>query len=58
MPMSVRYAYERVERGLPMPGVVEVPQRLPIGAAVEQLELLATVCTADEFDGLVRFLPM
>jgi hypothetical protein len=36
------FAYERVEQGLPMAGVVEVPNLLPIGRAIEDLVLIAT----------------
>src|SRR5262245_34967340 len=33
------YAYERVRQGLPMPGVLEIPQDLPIGRAIEEILL-------------------
>ncbi len=32
-----RYAYDRVEAGLIMPGVIEIHQELPIGQAIEEL---------------------
>lgn len=34
------YAYERVEAGEPMPGVVEVPDLMLIAQAIEELELV------------------
>ena len=36
-----RFARDRVERGEPMPGVVEVMQMAPMGSAIEDLVLLA-----------------
>ena len=36
-----KFAYERIERGLPMPGVLEVNQTLAVGAAIEDILLLA-----------------
>lgn len=41
-----RHAYARVEAGLPMPGVFEVSQRVPIGAAMEDV-LLVAECSRD-----------
>ena len=36
-----RYAYLRLEAGLPMPGVFVVPQSLPVGQAINEVLLLA-----------------
>jgi hypothetical protein len=36
-----RYAYERVQRGVPMPGVFEVARTVPVGLAIEDILLLA-----------------
>src|SRR5882762_6556836 len=35
-----KFAYERVNAALPMPGVIAVPDSLPIGHAIEDLMLL------------------
>ncbi|HEV7904840.1 MAG TPA: DUF5615 family PIN-like protein [Pyrinomonadaceae bacterium] len=35
------FAYERVAAGLPMPGVFEVRQEVPVGVAIEEVLLLA-----------------
>ncbi|MEW6126912.1 MAG: DUF5615 family PIN-like protein [Acidobacteriota bacterium] len=51
-------AYERITNGLPMPGVFEVPQELPIGDALEELVLLAECSVEGEWEGQVRFLPL
>ncbi len=53
-----RYAYERVREGKPMPGIFEIGRQLPIGAAIEEIVLLA-VCSLDgEWEGQVRYLPL
>ena len=53
-----KHAYSRVESGLPMPGVFEVPQSLPVGAAIEDLLLLAECSLDGEWSGQVRYLPL
>lgn len=52
------YAYERVVAGQPMPGVFEVDQDMPIGQAVEQLELIVQASLPGEWEGQVRFFPL
>ncbi|MGI8549470.1 MAG: DUF5615 family PIN-like protein [Dehalococcoidia bacterium] len=53
-----RYAYERVRQGKPMPGILEVPDTLPIGRAVEEILLVAECVRAGEWEGQVRYLPL
>src|SRR5690349_3276157 len=36
-----RFAYERVQAGLPMPGVFEVSDSMSLGQAIEEILLLA-----------------
>lgn len=52
------YAYERVRSGMPMPGVFEIARHVPIGVAVEQIELLAMCSLEGEWEGQVRYLPL
>ena len=52
------YAYERVEAGLPMPGVFEVEATMPIGQAIEDLLLLVECSEEDEWEGQVCFIPL
>lgn len=48
-----RYAYARVAAGEPMPGVMALPDALPIGQAIEQLHLVVECLGADNgADGL------
>jgi Domain of unknown function (DUF5615) len=52
------YAYDRVGSGLLMPGVFEIARHVPIGVAVEQIELLAMCSLEGEWEGQVRYLPL
>ena len=54
----VGYAYERVQAGLPMPGVIEVRLTQGIGAIVEDLVVLISASTPDEFENQVRYIPL
>jgi len=53
-----RYAYDRVRVGEPMPGVVEVRLDNPIGAAIEDILLLAQAAFPEELEGRVLHLPL
>jgi hypothetical protein len=53
-----KYAYERVEAGLPMPGVCEVKRSVPIGQAIEDILILAECSLEGEWEGQVLFLPL
>ncbi len=52
------YAYERVKRWQPMPGLFEVHPDLPVGQAIDDLVLIATASLPGEWEGQVRFLPL
>ncbi|HJQ35042.1 MAG TPA: DUF5615 family PIN-like protein [Pyrinomonadaceae bacterium] len=52
-----RYVYERVQAGLPMPGVFVVSQQTPIAQAIEDILLLAECSIEGEWEGRVQFLP-
>lgn len=52
------FAYERVGRGKPMPGVVEVPDLLPIGEAIYQLLLVVQILEPSEIANRVLRLPL
>lgn len=53
-----RYAYDRVEASLPMPGVLEIPASLPLAIGIEELVLIAEVSLDGEWEGQVRYLPL
>jgi hypothetical protein len=55
MPAS---AYARVVKGLPMPGLLMVRQSRPVSDVIESLVLIVSVSGADEWSGVVCFLPL
>jgi hypothetical protein len=52
------FAYERIQAGLPMPGLFEVSRRVPVGLAIEEIILIAECSLEGEWEGQVRFLPL
>jgi predicted nuclease of predicted toxin-antitoxin system len=53
-----RFAYERVARGEPMPGVIEVLTRAPIGDVLNDLLLVLECSTLDDFRDRVFYVPL
>ena len=51
-------AYARVKEGLSMPGVIEVHQDTPIGAAVDELEVVLGAGTSEDFENQVKYIPL
>jgi hypothetical protein len=52
------HAEARVAAGLPLPGVFEVSQYLPIGQAIEEILVLAECSVEGEWESQIRFLPL
>ena len=50
------HAYDRVHKGLPIPGIFVLPQRLPIGQAITELETVALASGPDDWKDQVIFL--
>jgi hypothetical protein len=53
-----KYAYERVEAGLPMSGVFVGDIYLNVQRAIEDLLLITEYSEAQEWEGQVRYLPL
>jgi hypothetical protein len=53
-----KYAYERVEAGKYMPGVIEVSRKVSLGTAIEEILYVAEVCDHGELDGQIVYLPL
>ncbi len=53
-----RFAYERVEAGLAMPGLFEVHRTVPLGLAIEDMLVLASCSAPGEWEGQVRYFPL
>lgn len=52
------YAAERLREGQTMPGLILVPQLLPIGQAIDELLLIAQCGEPGEYEGLMIRLPL
>ena len=52
------YAEDRLKRGLPMSGLILVPQTAPLGQVIDDLVLVAEASTAEEWEGTIVFLPL
>jgi hypothetical protein len=53
-----RYAFERVQKKEPMPGVFEVSRVVPVGQAIEDILLLDELSLENEWEGQIRYLPL
>jgi hypothetical protein len=53
-----RHAYERVAAGEPMPGILAIPDDLPIGQAIEQLYIVVVCLEENELENQVLYLPL
>jgi Domain of unknown function (DUF5615) len=54
----VGIAYERVEAGLPMLGVIEIRRQASIGEAVEEILTVIGASNAAEWENKVTYLPL
>lgn len=52
-----RYAYNRIEKNLPMNGVIEVPMDASIGRAIEDIVLLIECSSEEELQQQIHYLP-
>jgi hypothetical protein len=53
-----RHAYERVAKGLPMPGVFELGRGVSVRQAIEDVLLIVERSESGEWEGQVRYLPL
>jgi predicted nuclease of predicted toxin-antitoxin system len=53
-----RFAYERVSTHQAMPGVIAVPDTLPIGQAIEGLTIIVECSAQSEWENQVVHLPL
>jgi hypothetical protein len=51
-------AYQRIGDGKPRPGVLIVPDRMPIGQAIDEILFLSLDVEPDEWKDQVVFLPL
>ena len=51
-------ADDRLNAGLPMPGLFLIPQSRETGAMIDELQLIIECSSAEEWEGKVRYLPL
>ena len=53
------FAYERIEAGLPLPGIIEInKQKVSVGQAIDELLLIDGASDAAEWENKVTYLPL
>src|SRR5262249_45987434 len=52
------HVYDRVRAGLAMPGVIEVPELMPIGQAIDEILIVAGASQEGEWEGQIIWLPL
>lgn len=52
------FAEDRLKTGLPMTGLILVPQTTALGQVIDDLVLIAEATTAEEWKGTIVFLPL
>lgn len=52
------FYYDRINAGLPVPGLFLVSGNKPIGTIIENLELIVKASEESEWMGVIRFLPL
>jgi hypothetical protein len=52
------HASQRLAGGMPLPGLLMVRQTLPLSVAIEQLVMIWSASDAEEWTGLIIFLPL
>lgn len=53
-----KFTAARFRAGQTTAGVIEIPQSMSVGQAIEELLLIATVCQPEEFENRVEYLPI
>jgi hypothetical protein len=51
------HAASRMAAGAKMAGVIIVPRRLPIGQVIDELEMIVTCSSDDEWENIIKYLP-
>ena len=52
------YAYQRITMNARMPGLIVVNDRHPVRQVIDEISLLATCSTQEEWDSIVLYLPL
>jgi hypothetical protein len=52
------HAAIRIAEGLPVSGIFVIPRRLPLNQVVDDLEIIVTCSLENEWNNIVRYLPL
>lgn len=52
------FAFDRVQKGLFMPGIIEVKDKIPIRRVIDDIVLIVNCSNTEEFVNRVEFLPL
>lgn len=52
------HALDRLKASLPMPGMFIIRQQVPIGRAIDEIVVIAECSRDDEWNGLIRYVPL
>lgn len=52
------HANDRLKRGLPMPGVIIVPEQLEVGRAIDDLEIFIECSSLADAENQIQYLPL
>jgi hypothetical protein len=53
-----KHAYQRLDLGLRLPGVLQIPQDISIRQAIDEILIFALCSEDDEWEGQVRYIPL
>lgn len=53
-----KYAYEKMEKGEKVCGIIEIDRAIPIASAVDDILLLAECSSENEWDNQIIYLPL
>jgi hypothetical protein len=53
-----RYAYERIKAAQIMPGVIVIPEDLPVGQAIDEMSLVIECCAENELENVILYIPV
>jgi len=54
----IGFAYQRIDEGKVMPGIIEVPRTITPGQAIDEILVIAQATFPNELEGRVIFLPL
>lgn len=52
------FAKARLNSGKPMAGLLLIRQKFPIGSAIDEIAMIAECSRDDEWNGVIRYLPL